>query len=133
MGASSSSGGNSNFNYDLSRPALTNLYNTPVYNAERVVRPLDSSSKRFGKVSHSGVRVTLADNSQYLVHKGDGYGKSSQTVVTDAQHMKSDWKVTSARNFQGTKTVSDFVKTGHSKYNMFTDNCHQASNRMMKQ
>uniref|UniRef100_A0A3Q1CU54 Uncharacterized protein n=1 Tax=Amphiprion ocellaris TaxID=80972 RepID=A0A3Q1CU54_AMPOC len=133
MGASSSSGGQPNFSHDLSRPALTNLYNSPVYNVERVVRPLGSSSAGAGPFSHSGVRVTLPDNSQYLVHKGSGYGISSQMVVTDARHMSSAWQVQSSKDFQGTKTVADFVKTGGSNYNVLTDNCHQASNRMMKQ
>ena len=27
------------------------------------------------------------------MHKGSGYGKSSQTVVVDAKHMSSNWKV----------------------------------------
>uniref|UniRef100_A0A3Q1BWP3 Uncharacterized protein n=1 Tax=Amphiprion ocellaris TaxID=80972 RepID=A0A3Q1BWP3_AMPOC len=96
MGASSSSGGQPNFSHDLSRPALTNLYNSPVYNVERVVRPLGSSSAGAGPFSHSGVRVTLPDNSQYLVHKGSGYGISSQMVVTDARHMSSAWQKNSS-------------------------------------
>lgn len=37
-------------------------------------------------------RVTLADGSQWLVHKGDGFGISSQTVVVAARHMGRDWK-----------------------------------------
>lgn len=37
-------------------------------------------------------RVTLEDGTKWLVHKGDGYGISSQTVVVDARHMSSKWK-----------------------------------------
>lgn len=37
-------------------------------------------------------RVTLADGSQWLVHKGDGFGISTQTVVVAARHMSQDWK-----------------------------------------
>ncbi|XP_067366579.1 uncharacterized protein [Channa argus] len=81
-----------NHNYDLSGPELTRLYNSPVHQAERMKRPMGDSSSWFGPFSHSGVRVTLADGTQWLVHKGDGYGKSSQTVVTDAQHMSSAWE-----------------------------------------
>uniref|UniRef100_A0A3Q1G4I3 Uncharacterized protein n=1 Tax=Acanthochromis polyacanthus TaxID=80966 RepID=A0A3Q1G4I3_9TELE len=127
------SGGNNNYNYDLSGQALRNLFNSPVYKAERVIRPLGSSSAGVGPFSHSGVLVTLADNSQHLIHKGNGYGKSSQTVVTDARHMSPAWQVDSSKNFQGTKTVAHFVKTGGSDYNLLTDNCHQASKRMMNQ
>lgn len=38
-------------------------------------------------------RVTLADGSQYLIHKGSNYGISSQTVVVDGSHMSDKWKV----------------------------------------
>lgn len=38
-------------------------------------------------------RVTLEDGTQWLVHKGDGYGILSQTVVVDARHMSKKWKV----------------------------------------
>lgn len=38
-------------------------------------------------------RITTANGKQYLVHKGPGFGKSSQTVVTDARHMSDKWKV----------------------------------------
>lgn len=43
----------------------------------------------------SGCRfsVTLADGTQYLIHKGDDYGDASNTVVTHARHMGSGWKV----------------------------------------
>ncbi|KAG7232908.1 hypothetical protein INR49_007976 [Caranx melampygus] len=100
---------------------------------ERMKRPLEGTSSWFGPISHSGVRVTLEDGSKYLVHKGDGYGRSSQTVVTDARHMSSAWEPVSSRDFQGTKTVSDFVRAGGSNYNLFTDNCHLGSRRMMNQ
>ncbi|MEQ2215908.1 hypothetical protein XENOCAPTIV_007643, partial [Xenoophorus captivus] len=38
-------------------------------------------------------QVTVDDGSQWLVHKGDRYGLSSQTVVTDARHMSPAWRV----------------------------------------
>uniref|UniRef100_A0A3P8UEM6 Uncharacterized protein n=1 Tax=Cynoglossus semilaevis TaxID=244447 RepID=A0A3P8UEM6_CYNSE len=91
----------------------------------RMKRPLEGMSSWLGPISHSGVRVTLGDGRQFLVHKGDGYGISSQTVVTDARHM--------SRNWEGTKTVSDFVREGGPDYNLLLDNCHLGSRRMMNQ
>ncbi|KAF1388535.1 hypothetical protein PFLUV_G00091270 [Perca fluviatilis] len=41
---------------DLSGPELTRLYNSPVYEAERLKRPKGSSSSAVGPFSHSGVR-----------------------------------------------------------------------------
>uniref|UniRef100_A0A3B4VEC6 Uncharacterized protein n=1 Tax=Seriola dumerili TaxID=41447 RepID=A0A3B4VEC6_SERDU len=129
--SSSTSGGKPN--YDLSGKNLTELYNSPVYKAERMRRPLGSNSTMVGPISHTGVRVTLCDGSQWLIHKGDNYGIASETVVVDAQHMSSDWKLDETRVFDGEKTVSDFVKAGGESYNIFFDNCHSGSRRMMDQ
>ncbi|KAF7647031.1 hypothetical protein LDENG_00178830 [Lucifuga dentata] len=132
--AESSSGGDSqSFSYDLSGSDLTRLYNSRVYKAEKMKRPLDGTSFIAGPLSHSGVRVTLADSTQWLVHKGGGFGVSSQTVVTNARHMVPGWKVVATKNFHGTKTVADFVKAGGSDYNVLFDNCHLGANRMMNQ
>uniref|UniRef100_A0A3B5B0V0 Uncharacterized protein n=1 Tax=Stegastes partitus TaxID=144197 RepID=A0A3B5B0V0_9TELE len=113
-----------NYNYDLSGQDLTDLYNSPVYQAEWMIRPLESPVMR--QLSHTGVRVTLADNSQWLIHKGNNYGISSDTVVSSARHMSSNWR------FNGRKTVSDFVKKGGESYNLLF-NCHVASIRMILQ
>ncbi|XP_035770178.1 uncharacterized protein LOC118455413 [Neolamprologus brichardi] len=129
----SSGPGYSNYNYDRSGQDLTRLYNSPVITAERVKRPLEGMPFILGPLSHSGVRVTLGDNSQWLIHKGDGFGLSSQTVVTDARHMSSAWESVSSREFQGSKTVSDFVSAGGPNYNLLSDNCHLGSRRMMNQ
>ncbi|XP_039475054.1 uncharacterized protein LOC120442524 [Oreochromis aureus] len=129
----SSGPGYSNYNYDLSGQDLTRLYNSPVMTAERMKRPLEGTSFILGPLSHSGVRVTLDDGSQWLIHKGGGFGLSSQTVVTDARHMSSAWRPVSSREFQGSKTVSDFVSAGGPNYNLFSDNCHLGSRRMMDQ
>ncbi|KAG8010911.1 hypothetical protein GBF38_013735 [Nibea albiflora] len=118
---------------NLSGAELTRLYSSPVYKAERMKRPLGSSSFMIGPISHSGVRVTLADGSRWLIHKGNNYGVSSQTVVTSARHMSSDWRVVKVGDFQGRKTVGDFVATGGSDYDLLFDNCHWASIRMMNQ
>ncbi|XP_045897284.1 uncharacterized protein LOC123964246 [Micropterus dolomieu] len=118
---------------NLSGAELTRLYNSPVYLAERMKRPLGSNSFQIGPISHSGVRVTLRDGSKWLIHKGQNYGISSQTVVTKANQMSSDWRVVRTGNFQGRKTVGDFVATGGSNYDFLFDNCHWASIRMMNQ
>ncbi|XP_068616436.1 uncharacterized protein [Brachionichthys hirsutus] len=131
--ASSGGGGTPSHSYDLSGAALRTLYNAPVFRAERMKRPLDGTSFVLGPLSHSGVRVTLADGARWLVHKGDGYGVSSQTVVTSARHMGTDWTVVQTLDFQGTKTVSDFVASGGSDYSLIFDNCHLGSRRMMSQ
>ncbi|XP_047455613.1 uncharacterized protein LOC125016898 [Mugil cephalus] len=112
---------------------LTNLYNSPVYLAERMQRPLDGWPFKLGDISHTGVRVTLRDGSQWLIHKGHNAGISSNTVVTDARHMSSKWSTLSTRDFQGSRTVSDFVGAGGPNYNLARDNCHMASDRMMDQ
>uniref|UniRef100_A0A671Y908 Uncharacterized protein n=1 Tax=Sparus aurata TaxID=8175 RepID=A0A671Y908_SPAAU len=133
MFSGSKSSGTPNHNYDLSGSNLTRLYNSPVYNAERMKRPLGGSGPVVGPISHSGVRVTLANGSQWLIHKGKGYGISSDTVVVDAQHMSRHWTVVKEGDFMGRKTVADFVATGGSDYNFLFDNCHRASIRMMNQ
>ncbi len=47
----------------------------------------------------SALRITLEDGTKWLVHKGDGYGISSQTVVVAARHMSSNWKASISANF----------------------------------
>ncbi|XP_059502295.1 uncharacterized protein LOC132209607 [Stegostoma tigrinum] len=77
-------------------------------------------------------KVARDDGRQWLIHKGRGYGISSDTVVTDAAHMSDRWKVTDERAVEG-RTVGDFVETGGQNYDLLTDNCHHASSRMMCQ
>ncbi|KAL3064955.1 hypothetical protein OYC64_001065 [Pagothenia borchgrevinki] len=130
--ASSGGGGTTSFSYDLSGPALLALLNSPVHLAERMKRPLDGFSWQRGCLSHSGVRVTLADGSQWLVHKGDKFGISSQTVVVDARHMSDAWEVFEKKDFNGEDTVSDFVEAGGTDYTLVFNNCHAASLNMME-
>ncbi|KAI9520287.1 hypothetical protein NQZ68_020188 [Dissostichus eleginoides] len=131
--ASSGEGGSTTHSYDLSKPSLTQLYNSPVFKAELMKRPLNGFSFTLAPLSHSGVRVTLADGSQWLVHKGEDYGVSSDTVVVDARHMSSAWQVFQTCNFHGTKTVADLVSAGGTDYSFFFDNCLMATQRMMTQ
>ncbi|CAJ1061337.1 uncharacterized protein LOC121641292 [Xyrichtys novacula] len=125
--------GSRNRNYDFSGPDLTKLYNSGVYKAEKVVRPLGNLKDTYGPISHSGVRVTREDGSQFLIHKGDGYGVSSQTVVVKADHMSSAWKTVSSKDFNGGKTVADFVKAAGETYDICSANCHHAADDMMNQ
>ena len=123
--------GNS-YSYDLSNAAdLRKLYNSKVYEADRMTRPLEGLSFQAGVLSHSGVRVTLADGTKWLIHKGNGFGISSQTVVVDARHMSNSWKIKETKNFGGSKTVSDFVREGGTDYSLIFNNCHNAAGRMM--
>ncbi|XP_056114427.1 uncharacterized protein LOC130090838 [Rhinichthys klamathensis goyatoka] len=125
-------GSGNSYSYDLSKMSdLRKLYNSKVFKAERMTRPLEGMSFQVGKISHSGVRVTLEDGTKWLVHKGDGYGISTQTVVVDARHMSSNWKIVETKNFRGSKTVSAFVKAGGTDYKLLFDNCHDAADRMM--
>ena len=63
------------------KSGLTKLYNKQVVKVQPVHRPLDGLSWKLGPLKHSGVIVTTKDGKKYLVHKGKGYGKSSQTVI----------------------------------------------------
>ncbi|KAG7232906.1 hypothetical protein INR49_007974 [Caranx melampygus] len=123
---------------DLRGRDLVRLLNSPVYLAEKMWRPIGSSassssgsfispfaraiSPQHDPSRHSGVRVTLRDGTKWLVHKGDGYGRASETVVTDARHMGPAWKVERTRNFHGRRTVSDLIRVGGRNYNLLTDN-----------
>ncbi|KAG7324772.1 hypothetical protein KOW79_011088 [Hemibagrus wyckioides] len=131
LGTGSDTG--SSYSYDLSNSSdLRKLYNSKVYQAVWLTRPLEGLSFQKGILSHSGVRVTLADGTKWLVHKGNNFGKSSQTVVVDARHMSKSWKVKKTKNFRGSKMVSDFVKAGGANYNLLFNNCHNAAKRMMQ-
>ncbi|KAK0149649.1 hypothetical protein N1851_009603 [Merluccius polli] len=128
-------GSHRSYNLDLTKASdLTMLYNSPVYLAFRMERPLGDHHFYIGpfghiagQLSHSGVKVNLADGSEWLVHKGKEFGSGSQTVVVDARHMSPYWKVFETHDFKGTKTVGDFVKTGGNDYHLLFDNCHQAA------
>lgn len=59
---------------------LTTLYNMEVVQADKVKRPLGLLGNV--GVKHSGVIVTTKDGEQWLVHKGKGYGDSSELQKT---------------------------------------------------
>lgn len=146
--------GNKNFPHDIkTQSGLTTLFNERVISSQPVERPLKgpgggkfgqgaiaaanfvgiktSHSGKNDRATHSGSLVTTSDGKQYLVHKGDGFGKSSNTVVTDAKHMSSKWKPAGpTTNVAGRASISDFVKAGGKDYNVRGKNCHNATSKM---
>jgi len=120
------------FPHDVkTKSGLNKIYNQQVIKVEHVTRPMGSSggSAKVPFVHHHGTVVTTSSGSRYLVHKGDGYGRTSQTVVTDARHMSDKWHTTKTRSVLG-HTVSDFVKAGGPTYSVLKDNCIHGANRM---
>lgn len=74
---SSSSGAGSSLPHDItSQQGLTSLYNSGVTSVEHVTRPLGGSGGAIG-IQHSGAVVTTNSGDRWLVHKGSGYGDSS--------------------------------------------------------
>ena len=110
---------------------LTNLFNQPVKSVRPVQRPMNGFLGKIG-FKHSGVVVTTKGGKDYLVHKGKGYGSSSQTVVVDAKHMSNRWSnIGNGKTVNG-KTIGDFVTAGGTNYDPLFNNCHHARNRMDK-
>ncbi|KAI4791243.1 hypothetical protein KUCAC02_034121 [Chaenocephalus aceratus] len=102
--ASEGQGGTTSHSHDLSGSELRRVYNSPVFRAERLKRPLDGQSVRIGPFP--------------LWSQSDAGG----------------WlPVVRTLDFQGTKKVADFVAVGGTDYSLFFDNCHLASRRMMGQ
>ncbi|KAG7474693.1 hypothetical protein JOB18_014658 [Solea senegalensis] len=135
-GGGSSGGGSSRScpverKYDLSISELRDLYNSRVVKAEHMQRPLDNWSRCVGPLCHSGVRVTLEDRSTYLIHKGDDFGDSSETVVVQTRHMSDNWTVKKTKVYMGRHTVSDLVDAGGEVYKLLGANCHDAADAMM--
>ncbi|CAL1612044.1 unnamed protein product [Knipowitschia caucasica] len=121
---------------NLSPSGLNKLYNTRVQTAEHVTRLKQGMPSWVPKTyftSHSGVRVTLDNGKQYLIHKGPGFGRASDTVVTDAAHMSNRWQVKKSQNMGGSRTVGDMVKAGGSRYSLIKGkHCHKAAKNMMR-
>ncbi|KAK2173721.1 hypothetical protein NP493_851g00015 [Ridgeia piscesae] len=61
---------------------------------------------------------------------GPNYGRSSETVVTDAKHMSRNWRTVGSRPVSGS-SVGDFVRAGGREYSVTRDNCHDGRCRMM--
>jgi hypothetical protein len=134
------------------KSGLTNLANKEVVSVQSMERPVGffnngnigkdlvtilngrkvktSISGKKESATHSGVVVTTKDGGKYLVHTGSKFGKQAQTVVLNAKNMGPSWKnVGKSKDVKG-KTVGDFVKAGGKSYNIRTNNCHNAHDRM---
>ncbi|KAK3733419.1 hypothetical protein QZH41_012177 [Actinostola sp. cb2023] len=111
---------------------LRKLYNSQVINVQRFKRPLAGILGKFG-IKHSGVVVTTKSGKKWLIHKGRGFGSSSNNVVVDAKYMSNKWKATTKKlPVKPGTNIGMFVKKGGKYYNVFINNCHHASSRMCK-
>lgn len=136
------------------KSGLNQLYNKKVVSAQAVERPLSglnggkigkfgvgiansfgirtSISRKNDRATHSGVLVTTSDGNKYLVHKGDGYGINSQTVVVDANHMRNKWKNVGPSTNVGRKhNIGNYVQAGGKDYRYRGGNCHDATKKMI--
>ncbi len=102
-------------------------------------RPLDMPGGNilnyFG-INHRGQVATLNDGQQFLVHKGNNFGKDSQTVVVDRKFMSNNWSPRGssidAKQGQPPVRLGDLVKTGGPQYSATCNNCIHGSNRMQE-
>ncbi|KAK3105291.1 hypothetical protein FSP39_021730 [Pinctada imbricata] len=102
--------------------------------AQVELRPLSGFLGKVG-VKHNGVVATTKDGGRWLIHKGPGYGKSSDTVVTNAKHMSSQWKPAGSKSARDGTTIGGLVKAGlaNKKYNLWNAKCWDATDgRKMK-
>ncbi|KAK3105128.1 hypothetical protein FSP39_017785 [Pinctada imbricata] len=84
--------------------------------------------------THNGVVATTKDGGRWLIHKGPGNGKSSDTVVTNARHMSSQWKPAGAKSARPGTTIGGLVKAGlaNKRWNPWDAKCWDATDGMMK-
>ena len=78
---------------------------------------------------HSGTRVTTEDGKQYLIHKGKGYGNSSQSVITPAKHMSNNWH-RAGESYKPNANVGEMIQKSGTGYHETKDNCHHGTVRM---
>ncbi|KAK3104486.1 hypothetical protein FSP39_003271 [Pinctada imbricata] len=122
------------FPHDIkSKSGLTSLYNSRVVKVEEVERPLSGVLGK-ARLKHNGVVATTKDGGRWLIHKGDGYGKASDTVVVNAKHMSKQWKPVHAKSARDGTTIGGLVKAGlaDKKYNLLNAKCWDATKGMMK-
>ena len=116
---------------------LKPLFNSNVSSLQEVKRPLDvplgnGLCNNFN-VCHTGVRATTNSGDSYLIHKGANFGNSSQTIVAPANIMSNNWKNAGPNTQAKPNTqIKDLVKTGGANYNVFTNNCNDASSKIIK-
>ncbi|XP_072316543.1 uncharacterized protein [Eucyclogobius newberryi] len=121
---------------DMTQAELRQLYNRRVTVAEKMVRLKQGVPSWMPTVyvnSHSGVRVTLeGTNIKYLIHKGPKNSDSSfKTIITEAGHMGSGWKLKNTVNYSGRVTVQNLINAAGGEYTFYDENCHEAANAMM--
>ena len=113
------------------KSGLTNLYNQQIIRAERVERPMHNVLDFFAK--HQGIKVTLANGEQYLVHHGTNYGKSQDSVIVPAENMSSEWTSVKDIPVAGNKTVGGLMGNtggpGNERYDLVTNNCYTSARR----
>ncbi|KAK2141082.1 hypothetical protein LSH36_1168g00061 [Paralvinella palmiformis] len=66
----------------------------------------------------------------YIGH-GDGYGRSSETVVVRADNMSSRWTRVGGHSVSDAR-VAGYVAAGGADYHFFLDNCQDAKDRMVE-
>ncbi|CAF5224498.1 unnamed protein product, partial [Rotaria magnacalcarata] len=136
--SSSSSSKNSQFHYTHNKQQLNTLYNKLIQSIHEYSRPLQIPGGNFLNklgINHWGQVATYEDGQRFLVHKGNNFGKNSQTVAVDARYMSNNWSPRgSAVNVNPEKSVNlaDLVKSGGAYYNPICDNCMHGSQRMQE-
>ncbi|CAF2155188.1 unnamed protein product [Rotaria magnacalcarata] len=135
--SSSSSSKNSQFHYTHNKQQLNTLYNKLIQSIQEYSRPLQIPGvfATWVGINHWGQVATHEDGQRFLVHKGNNFGKNSQTVAVDARYMSNNWSPRgSAVNVNPEKSVNlaDLVKSGGAYYNPICDNCMHGSQRMQE-
>jgi hypothetical protein len=146
-GFSSSSGGS--FSglraHDYNHAQNRQLFGSGIRSMQRVERPLGDSSSGKGIPSgvagffgyrnvHEGVRVTLNDGRQVLIHKGQNFGgRGGETVAVPAGRMSNQWSNVGAPiQARPDYTVSDAIRDGGRRYGAVGDNCQDGAGRIIR-
>ncbi|XP_047217487.1 uncharacterized protein LOC124865984 [Girardinichthys multiradiatus] len=84
------------------------------------------------------LQAVCGDSSSRGRRRNYSYDRSGQDLTnlfnSRVQKAERVWSpTTQTKDFDGRKTVSDFVRAGGGKYNTALDNCHWAARRMMNQ
>ncbi|CAL8249419.1 unnamed protein product [Boreogadus saida] len=107
------------------------LYAAKVIHAMMMRRPLDFPILRHinvGPICHSGLVVTLADKTKWLIHKGNGF---KGVTLEDAKITETEkWTGGEEKDSKKGKTVEQLVETAGEDYHLGVDNCHTATKKM---